>query len=209
MAHYRFKGKSAEEIFEIIYSENHWHDEESKSGTGSNKNNTEAVIGIVHDVINELGIKSMLDIPCGDFNWMKDVDLTGVDYLGADIVTDIIVRNNQQYASDKVRFENLNLFKSFLPNVDLIFSRDCLVHFSYDDIKRSIEAVKRSGSVYWMTTTFPNHTNYDIITGDWRPINLQTEPFNFPTPLYIFKELCSEDHRYSDKSLAVWRIIDL
>ncbi len=68
LVHYRFKNKSASEVFSIIYSENHWGDRESKSGTGSNIKNAQNVVGILNGAIKELAIKSILDIPCGDFN---------------------------------------------------------------------------------------------------------------------------------------------
>lgn len=209
VAHYRFKGKPTEEVFEIIYQENHWRDQESKSGTGSNEKNTQTVVEIITKVMAELNVKSLLDIPCGDFNWMKRVDLKGVEYLGGDIVGEIISENQKKYIQHKIRFEKLNILTSPLPTVDLIFSRDCLVHFSYEDITKARESVKKSNSTYWITTTFPDHKNHDIITGDWRPINLQAAPFFFPKPLAIYNEQTKEDARNQDKSLAIWRVSDL
>jgi 2-polyprenyl-3-methyl-5-hydroxy-6-metoxy-1,4-benzoquinol methylase len=208
-AHYRFRGKHAEEVFETIYKENHWNDQESKSGTGSNKKNTKEVVGILSKAIAELQIKSMLDIPCGDFNWMKNVDLKGVTYLGADIVEDLVAQNQKKGEPNNINFKKLNILTSSLPTVDLIFSRDCLVHFSYEDISKAKESIKKSNSKYWMITTFPKHKNYDIITGDWRPINLQAAPFSFPEPLALYNEQTEEDARYEDKSLAIWRVSDL
>src|SRR5689334_19245442 len=95
VAHYRFKGKPTEEVFEAIYRENHWNDQESKSGTGSNKKNTQVTVQIVNSVIKELSIRSMLDVPCGDFNWMQEVQLENVQYTGADIVGDLIDKNTR------------------------------------------------------------------------------------------------------------------
>jgi hypothetical protein len=209
IAHYRFKGKSAEEVFLTIYKENHWRDNESKSGTGSNERNTEVVVGIVSKVIGELNVKSMLDIPCGDFNWMKRVDLSGVEYLGGDIVGDLIDENRMKYSQQKLSFGKMSILTSHLPTVDLIFTRDCLVHFSYEDIRKAIDSIKKSKSTYWITTTFPRHKNYDVITGDWRPVNLQAAPFYFPDSLMVYSEQCEEDERYADKSLTIWRIADL
>jgi hypothetical protein len=209
LAHYRFRHLPIDQVFELIHKENHWKDAESLSGTGSNKENSEAVLDIVSNFIETLKIKSLLDIPCGDFNWMKDVDLKDVNYLGADIVTGLVVNNHENYGTETVKFLRLNIIESVLPTVDLIFCRDCLVHFSYQDIQRAIESVKKSQSTYLMTTTFPAHRNHDIITGNWRPINLQGSPFNFPAPMNIYNEVCIEDERYADKSLAVWRIADL
>jgi hypothetical protein len=209
LLHFRFKGKSSEEVFSIIYKENHWRDSESVSGTGSNERTTQAVVTILNQVIQQFSIKSVLDIPCGDFNWMKKVDLDGVNYIGGDIVQPIIEQNQEKYTSNTIAFEKLNLLQADLPRVDMIFTRDCLVHFSYEDITKAIANVKKSGSTYWLTTTFPDHSNYNIITGDWRPINLTASPFNLPAPLSIYNEHCEEDERYQDKSLALWKISDI
>ena len=59
-----------------------------------------------------------------------------------------------------------------------------------------------------MSTSFVNlERNIDIYTGDWRPINLEKEPFNFPKPLITINEKCQEmDGIYADKSLCLWKI---
>ena len=53
----------------------------------------------------------MLDIPCGDFRWMRNVDLSNTDYMGADIVNDLIQHNVEKYGREHVRFQKLNLIK--------------------------------------------------------------------------------------------------
>ncbi len=138
-----------------------------------------------------------------------NVSLAGVKYVGGDIVDELIELNNRHYSNNGRKFQKLNILESSLPAFDLIFCRDCLVHFSYKDIHQALSIVKASGSKYLMTTTFPSHNNYNIITGDWRPINLQAKPFNFLAPLFIENEFTSEDERHADKSLAIWKIEDL
>jgi hypothetical protein len=40
---------------------------------------------------------------------------------------------------------------------------------------------------------------------DWRPINMQIDPFNFPKPLIIIDEQCSEgEGKFIDKSICIW-----
>ena len=43
---------------------------------------------------------SLLDAPCGDFNWMRHVPLGGVSYTGADVVPELIARNRRDYGRD-------------------------------------------------------------------------------------------------------------
>jgi len=55
-----------------------------------------------------------------------------------------------------------------------------------------------------MTTTFEEyHDNHDIITGKWRPLNLQDAPFNFPVPEYLLIEKCI---KFENKSMGLWQI---
>jgi hypothetical protein len=202
----RYKEKPMQEVFTSIYQSNYWGDQESKSGPGSNQEQTQVVKELIEKVILEYQIKSVLDIPCGDFNWMKDVDLTNCVYTGGDIVQSLIANNQSNYHQrEGISFIQLNLATSSLPLNDLLFCRDCLVHFSFSDIKSALNNIKRSNSTFFLTTTFPDHQNRDIITGDWRPLNLQEPPFNFPHPIQLFNEQCQEENgRYKDKSLGLW-----
>jgi hypothetical protein len=97
------------------------------------------------------------------------------------------------------------------PAADLLLCRDCLVHLSFADIDKALRNIRRSSLAYLLTTTFPAESvNADIVTGDWRPLNLQAAPFNLPTPVELINEGCTEgDGAFADKSLGLWRIRDL
>ena len=209
-----FEGKKVTEVFSDIYKNNLWHiseKRESFSGIGSSLEQTREIIKNLPLVFQKFSINSMLDIPCGDFNWMQNIDLSKMKYTGADIVKEIVHTNNVKHNAQNINFIQLNLIEDPLPKVDLIFCRDCLVHFSFSDFLSSIENIKKSGSKYLMTTTFTNQrSNKDIHTGGWRPLNLKLAPFNFPHPTYLLNEKCTEmDGLFSDKSLGIWNIADL
>lgn len=202
---------SIEERFKYIYNTNHWSGDSSVSGQGSDDSQTKEIRKRLPLLVSDYKIKSILDIPCGDFNWMKDVELNVNLYIGADIVEEIIKNNSLKYSNEKIQFEKLDLTKDILPEVDLVFCRDCLVHLSNVDITKSIANIKRSKSKYILTTTFIEcDSNEDILTGDWRVLNLSKKPFNFPEPVLLINENCNEcNNTYSDKCLGLWRITDL
>ena len=77
-------------IFRSHYLTNHWGDNDSISGTGSNLIQTNTIRIEIPKTIKKYKIKSILDIPCGDYYWMKEIDFKGIKYLGADIVPDLI-----------------------------------------------------------------------------------------------------------------------
>lgn len=199
-----------QQVFEKIYSLHHWYDEESKSGPGASLKHTKTVRAIVSKVLKELEVKTLLDIPCGDFNWMQEIDLSKCEYTGADIVSEIVRQNESDYSAQSRRFVWADITVSPLAQADLLFCRDCLVHFSFSDIGKALANIKRSGSRFLLTTTFTNRTNEDITTGYWRPINLEAPPFSFPKPMELFNENCTEGHKqYADKSLGLWNIDEL
>ena len=208
---YRLKSKSMVDIFTDIYRNNAFGGKDSVSGPGSDVDQTTVITSELPALFNALNISTILDIPCGDFYWMKSVDLNNIDYTGADIVKELIQNNSAKYARDGVRFQYLNLIKDKMPKVDLIFCRDCLVHFSFSDIGLALDNVCNSQSEYFLTTTFTGRKdNHDIVTGQWRPINLELFPFGLTKPLKIINEGCTEgDGAYGDKALGLWRIADI
>ena len=158
-------------------------------------------------LLRELEVRSFLDAPCGDLNWMRHVELGDVDYLGADIVPELIAENTRRFSNQrsqggmKYRFQVLDLVTAPVPRADLVLCRDCLVHLSLRDISTALRNIVASGSRYLLTTTFIDQdTNTDIIIG-WRRINLQLPPFSLPQPLKLIDEDSSEQ---ADKRLGLW-----
>jgi SAM-dependent methyltransferase len=204
-------GLSLEERFARIYQTNLWFDAESRSGAGSSLDSTAQLRDALPPVLRRLNTRRLLDVPCGDFNWMSYVDLTGIDYIGGDIVEPLIDANRQRYGSPARRFLKVDVIKGPLPDADVILCRDCLVHFSFANIVAAFRTMKTSGAEYVLTTTFPGRkANKDIIDGDWRPLDLEASPFLLPAPVDVIVEGCTEEGgAYADKALAVWRIPDL
>lgn len=123
-----FKGEPIEETFKEIYEKIIWKSSDSISGTGADELQTETLVRELPKLFEEYQISTLHDIPCGDFNWMSKVNLTDVDYMGSDIVPEITDKNNHDYTSESIKFETLDLTVDSLPEADLIFTRDCLVH---------------------------------------------------------------------------------
>ncbi len=204
--------EKTEEIFTSIYRKGTWKEldpnQESHSGVGSTRDATKAISQFLPRVINRFGIKTLLDIPCGDFNWMQHINL-GVDqYIGADIVLDLIKHNQLNHTTTGRSFVHLNLLVNNLPQADAILCRDCLVHLSFEDAWRAIDNIRRSGALYLITTTYTrHHNNQKIATGTWTPYNMQRAPFNFPRPSTFVNEECKEVFpNFSDKCLGLWKI---
>lgn len=201
---------SSEAIFSAIYRHNTWGGSESVSGRGSELGQTRRVIRALPALCRDLGVQTLLDIPCGDFHWMQHVDRRGIDYIGADIVPDLIAGNWARHAGPGVRFTTCDLLRDSLPAADLVLCRDCLVHLSHCEVRTALSNIAASEARYLLTTTFPGRHNTDIATGGWRPLDLASAPFNLPPPRRLIREGCDEfDGAYRDKSLGLWPVADL
>ncbi|MCI5059443.1 MAG: class I SAM-dependent methyltransferase [Alphaproteobacteria bacterium] len=205
------KLEGRQKTFSRYYTKNKWKDVHSRSGEGSNLEQTKVIRNLLPQIFAEYKVTSIVDFPCGDFFWMKEVDLEGIQYTGCDIVPEMIENNIKEHASENINFLCVDMCEGVPPKADLIFCRDALVHLSFADIKKAVTNLKKSGAKYLLTTTFPDRSeNKDIPTGAWRTLNLQIAPFNFCEPIALYNEqYMGQEGRYADKSLALWKLEDL
>jgi len=204
------RARDAAQVFREAFQRNLWEGE-SPSGPGSTRAQTASIAVAIPAVCSRLGVRQLLDVPCGDFSWMANVALPDVSYVGADLLSEIVERNRRLYARPDRRFVQLDITRSPLPPSDLILCRDCLVHLSNSDTLDALRNIARSASQWLLTTSFPlEPANVDILTGDWRPIDLTKTPFDLPEPVELINEHCTEQAgAFSDKSLGLWPISSL
>lgn len=199
------RGRSMETIFTEIYRANAWGDPESVSGRGSILARTVVIRRELPGLLASVGARSLLDAPCGDFNWMRHVDLGGVEYVGGDVVPELIERNRAAYEGEGRRFVRLDIVRDELPRADVVLCRDCFIHLSFRDARAAISNFKASGSGFLLATTHPNVAkNQDIESGSWRSVNLQLPPFGLPEPLRMVVEDAE-----AGKCLGMWRLEEL
>lgn len=200
----KFALKNADAVFSVISHKNLWLSEESLSGGGSTLQATQSIRTFLATFIEECAIKTMLDVPCGDYNWMRHVEKK-CQYIGGDIVPAIIENNQAQYSSANVQFRLIDITKDALPQVDLIFCKDCFQHLSYQNIKKALNNFKSSGSKWLLTTSYPKTIrNHDIYDGDYHPLNLFKKPFSLPKPILKVHELSKARDVESDKTIYLF-----
>lgn len=202
---------SLKEIFTLIYQQNLWQSEETASGKESTLEHTEVLLHILPQVFDLLEVKSILDIPCGDFYWMQYMPLDGIQYHGADLVSELVQKNQATFGSADCHFSELDLTHDDLPEADVLLVRDCFPFLSLLQIHRCLKNISRHSFKYILMTSHSNQLmksqtglkNADTTTGTWRWINLELPPFNLPPPLKLLPEVPAE------KSLGIWQMQDL
>lgn len=177
--------REAESRFTQIFHTNYWGDRESKSGFGSSLKATETIRTKLPEIFKQYQIKIVFDAPCGDFNWMQQViGNTSTRYIGGDIVEPLVVENEARFASNNITFQKFDITKNSFPKADIWLCRHCLFHLSYDHIASALSLFMSSDIPLLATTshipTSKKIINSNIVTGDFRLIDLFDEPFNFP-----------------------------
>jgi len=198
--------RSTESIFSEIYVAGRWGDAETRSGSGSKVDATVAIRTELPRILERYGIRTLVDVPCGDLNWLRRVPLDLDRYVGADIVAAVIEANRARFGAEGRSFLHLDLCRDPLPLADAVLCRDGLVHLSNRLAVDALANVRRSGARYLLATTFDGlRENRDVVTGFWRPTDLRLPPFDLLAPV----EEVVEAHVPGTslvKKLAVWSL---
>lgn len=176
----KMKSLNNKQKFEYIYKNNTWGSLESVSGEGSELTHTENIRQWLKNFILIKKIKNIVDAPCGDFNWMKEVIASeSVNYEGIDIVKDVINENNKLYGRQNIFFRVGDILNDEISDCDLLIVRDFLFHLSYEDISKFFINIENVKFKFLLITSHisENKTNSDILTGDFRQLDMLAPPF--------------------------------
>lgn len=193
----RFRRGYRASVFTRIYQQNLWGERDSVSGPGSVVEATAQITTQLPELWRSYGIKSLVDAPCGDCNWMSRIAPLLDHYTGIDIVETLIEANRAKYPA--LEFRCADLTRDRLPKADAIHCRDCFQHLPGYLIVSGLKNFESSGARWLLLTTNDDVTDYhDTVIGGFRPIDFQRAPFNFPAPI----DAIAEDGR--GRKLALW-----
>jgi len=190
-------------IFSQIYANGAWvmrENQDSLSGVGSTQVATRELSTQLSDFLREVGCRRLVDIGCGDFNWMRSVE-GDFDYVGIDVVPKVIEENAAHHGNGRRRFLCADATRQLSVTGDVALCREVLFHLSFKDGLSLLRNV-RSASFRYVLFTTDNAVwfNSDIRSGDFRRINLRRSPYGLPAPL---REL-ADDKVSKGRVLGVW-----
>jgi hypothetical protein len=203
-AHLALNGR--ESVFGYIYGHGLWRTgtpDSAFSGAGSDLETTATVRLELRAVLDDIKALTLLDVGCGDFTWMQHVDLSGIAYLGVDVVPALIAVNRARYTSSARSFQQIDAVAGPLPYADAVLCREILFHLSFDDCRSVLDNLRGSGARYLLATSDSSTAfNADIRTGDFRCLNLCKRPFRFPPPI----RWIADDAVTAQRRLGLWRL---
>jgi len=187
------------ERFTRVYETRRWATGESVSGPGSDRGSgsVEHTARLLHRLIPDLGVRSIADIPCGDFHWIGDV-LTAhpeVHYIGYDIVEPLIARNGRTHPGRA--FAVLDIVTEVPPPAELILCKDLVNHLYERDVRAALANMVASGSTWLLITSNTGFENVELdmlAPGASRELDLAAPPYDLPPPVY------------GDHYLSLWRL---
>ena len=188
--------------FRHVYENNLWGDTESASGAGSRRDSpaVQEAIAALDRTIRTYRLRSMIDLPCGDFNWIPYIlgIHRNLKYRGFDIVPQLVERNRALYPS--YRFDVLDATSAVPPKSDLIFSKDMVNHLTFVDIAKVFRNLRRSKSTYLLMSNNFGWSNVDLdenVGGNSRHLDVMSAPFHFPEAVW------------NSGYLGLWKISDI
>jgi hypothetical protein len=188
--------------FAAVHDENLWGSEESRSGPGSARHSPSVLCAAdaIRKAVDEEGIRTMSDIPCGDFNWMPDLlsTLSGLKYTGFDIVFSALHNNKTRYP--QYEFRLLDVVTTIPPGSVMIFCKDLLNHLKDQDVNLAIANMKKSGSKFLLASNnggFVNTPLPEVASGS-RYLDITAPPFGYKLPMWTLEGY-----------LSLWRLQDI
>jgi len=173
------------QAFDTIYDANLWGSSDSRSGVGSELEATARYRAGLAQLIQQRGLTSMFDAPCGDLHWMPTLlKQVAIAYSGGDISSSVVAELAARHPGLSIR--QFDICRDTFPRADVWHCRDCLFHLPFSDIRLALENFVASDIPYALLTTHRArflHRNLDLKGIGFRFLDLERAPFSLPRPL--------------------------
>ena len=188
------KNSSLNAIFDSIYETNLWG---NGSGSGSKESLNQGYIEFLQNFMRENHITSVADVGCGDWQFSKNIDFSGICYTGYDVASFVINANKAKYEKQNIVFKHYSGDFSQIKSADLLLCKDVLQHLSISKIHEFIAILPKfkyaliaNDIASQSTAKFENN---EIASGQYRPLNLTKAPFNLKLkPIFTIKRMPAE-----------------
>lgn len=163
-------------VFQKIYTQNKWL---FGSGEGSLPAVVKPYQEFLQKFLREKSIQSVVDVGCGDWQFSRLIEWGNIQYLGLDVVPEVIRQNQRQFATENISFAALDATRESLPPADLLLVKDVLQHWPNETIQNFLPNLKNYRYTL-ITNDADERTNVDINFGKHRAVDITLPPFSFP-----------------------------
>jgi hypothetical protein len=175
---------SRKHVFTTIYKTNGWGCQETVSGPGATEAKTKTLRETLLPSLTQLRVRSVVDIGCGDCQWMGLVNfnkesIQSIQYIGVDIVDELILTNQKQNTDMNKMFQQMDVLEDPPETADCWIARDFLGQYSFASISIFFQKFLESTTKILALTSIACSSNVDGEDGSYRPLNLSLPPFEF------------------------------
>ena len=169
-------------VFDEIYKTDYWL---GGSGGGSTESATREYQELLQDFLAKQSIQSVVDLGCGDWQFSKLIDWSGINYRGYDVAETVIQKNSSEFQRENIMFDVLRNY-SQLPEADLLITKDVLQHLDRREVKKIIKEAFPKFKFILLTNCIPptrtifhkpSMFNRDIEIGDYTFFDIRKEPY--------------------------------
>ena len=196
------------DVMQQVYDMHLWGGKDYDFYSGDGSHNIKIVEPYINSITTFLksqnNLLTVCDLGCGDFNIGKELVEHTKNYIGIDIVENLIKRNKALFKEDNLEFRCLNIVEDDLPKADCIILRQVLQHLSNAEIQKVVENLSNYKYII-LTEHLPVadfEPNKDIISGQGirikkhSGVDLLKAPFNLKIEEQkILNETILEDHK--------------
>lgn len=185
-------------VFTQIYENTIWGNNRNSSYRGSSgggsdiEYNRTTYVPLVKEFIRQKGIKTVVDLGCGDFRCgpllYEDLDVL---YTGYDAYSKVVDYNSTQHLAPKYTFKHLDFCnkKVEVGKADLCILKDVLQHWPLKDIYTILDYfVETKQFKYILITNCCTNAidNTDIPMGQWRSLSSTCLPLKKYEPKRLY-----------------------
>jgi len=153
---------------------------ETPCGQGSRLGNTVVMREALQQLLWKYGVRSIVDAGCGDFNWVKTLQLSGITYQGYDVVD----RRRRD-----LPFEVKDVITEGIPECDLVICKDVFIHWTNEMIMAALTNFRGRGKYLFAESTPGLDNDKRVLkAGEFERVNLEGLPFNLGAPMEIIPD---------------------
>lgn len=182
-----------EEVFTEVYQKALWGtNAEGKgwSGGGSSAELSKPYREYLEAFFQEHDIQSIVDVGSGDWESTKMFDFSQIDYIGFDVVKEVIDRNQEQFGAGNIKFVHANFLEIDLPEADLLICKHVCQHITNQDVFTLLKQTNKFKHCIFVNPLNPaslTSSNPDTeVSAIGRCIDLTKPPFNLEGNVEIY-----------------------
>lgn len=174
-----------------------WYRDEWADGLpGSTLEYTRHYREFLQEFLRQRMVQSVVDLGCGDWGMMSQLEWTGITCTGIDCVGDLVDRNLQQYGAENIRFVAADICDATFapPPADLAILKDVLQHLPFRMIIDLVEKVRLTCKHLLVINCSTSDEPRDISVGGFTPLRADRPPLDMFAPEVLFtfqtKQVC-------------------